>query len=425
MLPVGRIVQGRRSQGAYNADADHGCVSRDAADLRSNVGRSEGSPVGINLFGPRPPSTELVAWMRDPGVQKGVTLSLQSWRRDHRPATMGQNEWKRAAEAQFFQAIEDAVRGAGEPAAAVDSEVDAGREYEINGPGATLDRYIHSLAIQVPIRLALCGLSIRQLYVVAGPGVTLQATNCNIAHLWLNAQNASAQLRLDQSNLGTLQLVPGSLSHFEMRGGSLLNVTCPPPNGGNPFTGTVSFTNDVFFPRRRNIYILPGPQPYRNMRYHLRSLENAQMANLIHSAELAVEREDDSRMNRILSHLYEWMSDFGSSALRPLVWQGVLFVLSFSLILCSDGAVHTSQDPKSELLGWQQALIDPRWGACVRAAYLALQPLVNPIGIFGPRSLLVPRFLWLTVWLSVAGILGIVLLALFIFAIRRRFKIQM
>jgi hypothetical protein len=130
-------------------------------------------------------------------------------------------------------------------------------------------------------------------------------------------------------------------------------------------------------------------------------------------------------MNRLLSHLYEWMSDFGSSALRPLVWQVVLFALSFSLILGSDGAVQASRDPASELIGWQQILIDPRWGTFARAAYLALQPLVNPIGIFGPRSLLIPRFPWLAVWLSVAGILGIVLLALFIFAIRRRFKIQM
>jgi len=106
----------------------------------------------------------------------------------------------------------------------------------------------------------------------------------------------------------------------------------------------------------------------------------------------------------ILSHLYEWMSDFGSSALRPLVWQAVLFGLSFSLILCSDGAV---KDPTSKLVGWQQVLIDPRWGDWARAAYLALQPLVNPIGIFGPRSVLVPRFPWLAVWLSVAGILGL------------------
>jgi len=362
--------------------------------------------------------------MRDPGVQKGATLSLEAMRRN-RPQNISQNEWQRAAEAQFFQAIEEAVRGAGEPAAIVDSAVDSGREYEINGSGATLDKYVQSLVIQTAIRLVLSEVSIKELHVNVAGGVTIRATNCNIAQLRNDVLNASTEIRLYQSNVGTLRLRSGALSHLEMWGGSLLNVDCPPPGGGNPFTGTVSFTKNVFFPRRRNSYILPGPQPYRNMRYHLRSLENAQMANLIHSAELAVERGDDSRMNRILSHLYEWMSDFGSSALRPLVWQGVLFVLSFSLILSSDGAVHASQDPTSELVGWQQVLIDPRWGACARAAYLALQPLVNPIGIFGPRSLLVPRFPWLAVWLSVAGILGIILLALFIFAIRRRFKIQM
>ncbi len=363
--------------------------------------------------------------MRDTGVQKGTTLSLEDWRRNHRPQNISPNDWQRKAEEQFFQAIEHAIQGAGEPAAVVDSHIVPGPEYEIRGSGAPRDMHIHSLVIQVPLKLALYGVSVKQLYVIAGPGVILRATDCNIAHLWIQSMGASVQLRLDQSNVGTLQVVSDALNHFEMQAGSLLNVNCPPPTGGNPFTGTVVFTKDVFFPRRRNVYILPGPQPYRNMRYHLRSLENAQMANLIHSAELAVEREDDSRMNRILSHFYEWMSDFGSSSLRPLVWQGALFLLSFFLILCSDGAVHASQGPEYELVGWQQVLIDPYWGPWVRAAYLALQPLVNPIGIFGPRSLLIPRFPWLAVWLSVAGILGIVLLALFIFAIRRRFKIQM
>lgn len=381
-------------------------------------------PRAITWLGPRPkPSAELVAWMREPGVQKGATLTLQSWRRE-RQGAISHNDWPRAAETQFFQAIEEAIRGAGEPAAVIDSQVDAGREYQISGSGAPLDTFIQSLEIHVPIKLTLSGVSIKHL-LLSVAGIALRATNCNIANLGINPTNANAEVRLYQSNVGTLQLRAGALSHFEMQGGSLLNVNSPPPLGGNPFTGTVSFTKDVFFPRRRNIYILPGPQPYRNMRSHLRSLENAQMANLIHSAELAVEREDDSPMNQLLSHLYEWMSDFGASALRPLVWQGVLFILSFSLILGSDGAVQASRDPASELAGWQQVLIDPRWGACARAAYLAVQPLVNPIGIFGPRSLLIPQSPWLALWLSLAGILGIILLALFIFAIRRRFKIQM
>jgi len=344
--------------------------------------------------------------MRDPGTPRPPTLELSQLQ----PAE------------KFFQSIEASLIGkAPAPIAAVfNANVEGNRK--ITGPDTPSGGHIQSLTFHGSITLTLSGLSIKTLD-IRGHGVQIRANNCAIGELIVSAQGVNAEIRLNQCSVGTLRVVPGALGHYEMRGGCLLNVACPPPGPSNPFTGTVSFTKDVFFPRRRNMYILAGPQPYRNMRYHLRRLENAQMANLIHSAELAVEREDDSLMNRILSHLYEWMSDFGSSALRPLVWQGVLFVLSFSLILYSDGAVQASRD--TEFVGWQQVLIDPRWGACARAAYLAVQPLVNPIGIFGPKSVLIPRSAWLAVWLSVAGILGIVLLALFIFAIRRRFKIQM
>jgi len=76
-----------------------------------------------------------------PVVEKGATLTLETSRRN-RPVTITENEWQRVAEAQFFQAIEGALLGVGEPAVVIDSHVDPRGEYKINGSGATLDRYI-------------------------------------------------------------------------------------------------------------------------------------------------------------------------------------------------------------------------------------------------------------------------------------------
>jgi len=127
--------------------------------------------------------------------------------------------------------------------------------------------------------------------------VSLRLNNCNIGVLQVQSDR-NAEIRMQKSNVGTLRIARSSIGYYGMQGGSLLNVACPFAGPDNPFTGNVSFTGDVFFPRERNTYILPDAQPYRNMRYHLRSLENAQAANLIHSAELAVERENDSWMNQ-------------------------------------------------------------------------------------------------------------------------------
>ena len=366
---------------------------------------------------PSKPSKALIAWMREPGEQERLLrLTLEETRRA-RPHEISQEDWVPGAEEKFFKSIENSIREGDQfVVAIVDSAVAASREYKIAGPGASLDRYISSLTVAVQTRLTLSDLSIKTLSF--GPGVNLRINNCNIRFLQIYGKS---EIRLSRSNVGTLSMGSDAASHYEMEGGSLLNVECPPPGPNNPFTGTVSFTKDVFFPRKRNTYILSGPQPYRSMRHHLRSLENAQMANLIHSAELAVEREDDSWTNRFFSYLYEGMSDFGSSALRPILWLLLFYALSVCAIFYSDGA---EVPPLSDLVGWQRALIDPAWGEYWRAFYLALQPVVNPIGIFGPKSLLVPRYPLLAVWLSVHGFFGLILLALVIFAIRRRFKIQ-
>jgi len=103
----------------------------------------------------------------------------------------------------------------------------SGPRVPINGSGAPLEQSIQSLRIHVQIKLTLSGASIKHLYIGAPSGVDLRATNCNIAKLEIDAINASAEIRLYQSNVGTLQLRPGALSHFEMKGGSLLNVNCP------------------------------------------------------------------------------------------------------------------------------------------------------------------------------------------------------
>lgn len=365
------------------------------------------------------PRHDLVSWMTDqslPGDLEKVSLNEM---RGGRPPAETKQDWNRKRTASFFDSIQDALKSGKVLDAELDVSVDQTQQYRITGSGQKLESYIHLLSIKNPIELTLTNLCVKRIDILASTKLYIE--NCSIAVL--NILGVNAEVSMVRTHVGNLELQPNALKHYEMRHGSLLNITCPPPGGGNPFTGTVSF-KEVFFPRERGIFILKGSQPYRNMRHHLRSLENAQMANLIHSAELAVEREDDSWTNQVLSYVYEWASDFGSSALRPFLWQLLFISLSMLLLVRSDGAVPASSEQVSSLVGWQTALVEPISGEYARALYLALQPLVNPIGIFGVKSLLVPKYPWLAVWLSLHGFLSVVLLALLIFAIRRRFKIQ-
>jgi len=368
------------------------------------------------------PDQNVVSWLKDFTKPANVDEISLAKIRQNRPGEESKPGWLEKARTQFFNSIEHALRNGQVVSVKLDSGVDVSKQYQINGGGQSLNSYADLFQISSQIELTLSNLSIKELTV--HQPVKLKLENCSIAILYLAQSAKDSEVRTTRSLIGKLHVAAGVLKHYEMRGGGLLDIDCPPPNGGNPFTGTVSLSN-VYLPRIRDRFILAGPQPYRNIRYHLRGLENLQMANLFHSAELAVEREDDTWTNKIFSYFYEWVSDFGSSALRPILWQILLICISMLLILYSDGSVYVGQEFSPNKVSWQNIFVeDSTSGEYARAFYLALQPLVNPLGIFGHKLLLIPRYPWLAAWSTVHGFFAVIFLALTVFAIRRRFKIQ-
>ena len=243
--------------------------------------------------------------------------------------------------------------------------------------------------------------------------------NCAIRRLTIHPSHS---VTLINCQIGTLALGNSLLRHFDMRGGCILNIECNPPWKDSPFTGSVTMS-DVFLPRKPMEGFIRTPQPYRNLRAHLRSLENSQGANLLHSAELAIERESDNKTNKVLSHAYELFSDFGSSASRPLIWLFLLWLVSFVTAFISDGAALAYA--ANDYTGWRSLLMcNDLAGRGLRAAVLSFQQLASPLTIIGAKPLLIPKYLLLAVWAAIHSLFSAVLIALLILAIRRRFKMQ-
>lgn len=244
--------------------------------------------------------------------------------------------------------------------------------------------------------------------------------DCEVATLWLDH---AAKVELRNTKVGTLVIKDVSL--IDMEGGCVLNIDIPTPGGSNPLKGSVDFVR-TFFPRNRTDWLLQGPQPYRNMRFHLRNIENGQMANLFHSAELAVERDRDTRFNRILSYAYELFSDFGSSAARPIIWWFTVAFLVAGILYSADGVVPSSS-ANEHFVGWRAVLVENGGGYLQRAAkalYLSFNTMLNPLDLLSYRALLVPGTPALFVLSLAQALLSAVLVALLILAIRRRFKMS-
>lgn len=250
---------------------------------------------------------------------------------------------------------------------------------------------------------------------------------CKIKTLRVESRHSKFinQIILRNTWVGTLIFNTVCNSHFEMSGGGILNFECPPPSSASnesPFTGSVVF-QDVFLARNSKDFYIKGPQPYRNLRTHLLKLENGPAVNLVHAAEQALEREKDTGFNKILSHLYEWFSDFGSSALRPFLWFVLILTANTELIYILDGAVIFPQ--KELFFGWREILMDGSdAGNLSRSMMLSFQSSYNPFGIFGARGFVEAQNIYLKAYLSISGFVSTILIALLVLALRRRFKMQ-
>lgn len=357
------------------------------------------------------PSKDIVEWCRSKSESEQQTFRLQVYFRN-KPSHQLE---------EFVDDINSALKVEARVAVNLDEMLPNDSDIHLHLERFSFDHEMTSLAIHGSGgNLILERLPIRSFHIDGNPRQSpITIRDCVIGHLDLRGCKS---IKIENSHIGTLRVINANIPHFEMRGGSILNIECPPPWEESPFNGSVSLV-DVFLPRDPKRYLISGPQPYRNLRAHLRSLENSQGAGLIHSAELAMERVTDSRTNKLLSHAYEWFSDFGSSALRPLLWLLGLWFVTFVVIWVVDGAALAFDN--TEYTGWRHVLVcNDVSGQFWRALVLSLQQLASPLTILGAKPLLVPKYWWLAVWSVIHSLLSVVLLALGVLAVRRRFKMD-
>jgi len=269
----------------------------------------------------------------------------------------------------------------------------------------------------------ISGAIINKLYIQAQTKY-LALTGCYIGSLEFANGTRSLDLFLQDCWIGTLVLnIETDIKSLFIEGGTIRSIQCPPPDGPNPFSGSVSISG-VKFPTSRRSVLLEGAQAYRSMRTHFEKLQNAPTANLMRALELATERKwgEDRGFRWLVSWAYGTFAKYGTSPGRPLLWAaGLCFVAGAGIFLWDGGTTGLKPD---EYTGWRQALVEPGvWGDLRRSLILPLQSTVNPFGMFGARKLVVAATGWGHFALSIQGFLTDVLLAMSIFGIRKRFKL--
>ena len=259
--------------------------------------------------------------------------------------------------------------------------------------------------------------------------INIKLTKCNIGTLIIegypNTKHHTRNFIINNTNIGTLTLKEFCVHSFSMKGGSILNIECPNVNEDAPFIGDVSF-KDVFLPIG-NLYSVDRftIQGYRNIQYHLQNMQATLASNLFHTLELRAERKFEPKTNKTISYLYDWFSEYGSSILKPFMWLFSFWIISIAIFYLTDGL--ETLDPKATKLyvGWRNIFTEiGAWAILSKSMYQSLINIVNPLGIFGVKSLLIPKYGILTVWSIIHSLFSVTFITLTLFAIRRRFKLQ-
>ena len=160
-------------------------------------------------------------------------------------------------------------------------------------------------------------------------------------------------------------------------------------------------------------------QGVRAFRAALMRIHNLDAAGHVHAAEQRLSRADlPTCTDRFLSWAYDLTSSYGNETGKPLRW-ALVFALA-SVWLLEWGGTQTTRP----LVGWQEVMAaDAPASSVVRAAYLTVNQVFSPLGVFGGTPLVTSVSAGTALASTILCLLSTTALAFFALALRRRFRI--
>lgn len=252
--------------------------------------------------------------------------------------------------------------------------------------------------------------------------------NCSIRNLNIkeNGGNKEKNIIITNSFINIFNIYSNSITNLKMLGGCIMNIKTPPTHADNPFKGDVIF-HKVYFRKNKISGKLTElqSQPYRNLREHLLELDNYKTANTIHAVIQEIDLQYDDVFNKLTGKFYRFASNYGSSpvtaiSLVLLIWLSVILLVAVS------GGVEMSKFVTDSPVGWYQSMSpDSTYNKLTRGIVLSTQNTFSPFTMLYGRGLVIPSTTTVAFISILQSILSPIFLALFIFAVRRRFRLNL
>ena len=268
------------------------------------------------------------------------------------------------------------------------------------------------------------GLRIKQLTIEDGFASDIGISNCLIDHISIltNSVKSKPTLRISSTRIRCLSVRPLCCSDILLANCSIREISCPPPDAGNPFGGSLVLSGDIKLGER---YMREESiQHYRNLRHNLADRRNSWAVYVVRAVELAAERTyDTNALTKIVNYVYEFSSGYGNIPERALAMMIALIVYNVLLISLNELYVVGLDCATVNLSAWVATLCRGDWSSTLLASLLlALQGVLNPFAMFGADRAVTPSSVLLTVWLWLSNVAMVALLTLVAVGVRRRMK---
>lgn len=287
---------------------------------------------------------------------------------------------------------------------------------------------VFAISVQNEANVVLKNLEIVQLD-ASGRGVLIE--NCKV--LRLSCRSLRGVVEIKNSEIGQVN-APGATPFFEIRFletkviGLFLdeNFSCREVkiDEKTKFSRTIIAKDLSGFigGRPSNPAPYPDRQSFAYLHDWATAAGNTRVAHIARGNELAIEKSLSHGFEWVVLSLWQAFADFGLKPLRPLLW--ILFLYaSFSVLLLWSGTSLGSDSGSYN--GWRSVLVAGQGFEMEisRALVGAAEGIVSPFSVFNVRRLIVPNEPWVATLQVFYNYFCIVMLFLFGFSVRRRFKV--
>ncbi len=296
--------------------------------------------------------------------------------------------------------------------------------YTIDLRHIPIDKYIHLISIQGNGSINFVGGYYKEIKINSSSNTEFhyEFDSCNIGALEISScPNYYAKY----SSIGVLHSTGSSaIRNIELSNCNILGLTA---NNSNLCAGDFIIDSSTYFSDKTSIdsdiSLLDNKQVYSNIRKAEQERGNILVANLFHVLEFKSSRTHEKWQIKIFNYLYQWISNYGTSTARPLTMFIILFFITTTISFNED-AVELQQSEEF-YKGWQKSLL-VKDNKLTQSIVLSTQSIINFGGIIGTKNLVVAKEGTNTsYWLFIHSLLSITSLTMFIFALRRRFKMNL